>query len=268
MAGYLATLKKEMLMHFNVIKDDYLRSKDANYFRPSGTQVYVGRQGSGKTISAVRHVALLKERYPRVILVSNLFLTGYSRITVKTPDQVRQAIAHTNFDPTKHYFYFQDFEQLSIALTCIDNDTLGVVYLIDEIHTYLNALDSKNIPMYIFTEISQQRKQRKVIVATSQLFDRIAKPLREQCDNMIVCRTSFSIFTTQKAYDAMTLDKDYDGSYMGKVQKRGWFFHSRKLRESYDTFQKVVSGRDQYEMQNSSDLNLNINGKKVKVGKK
>jgi hypothetical protein len=193
--------------------------------------------------------------------VSNLILSGYKRIIVKTPEQVRQAIAHEDFDPTVHYFYFQDFEQLSIALTCVDNGTYGVIYLIDEIHTYLNALDSKNIPMYIFTEISQQRKQRKVIVATSQLFDRIAKPLREQCDNMIVCRTLFSILTIQKAYDAMTLDKDYDGSYLGKVQKRGWFFHSRKIRESYDTYQKVVSGRDQYEMEHNSELNVAQNGK-------
>lgn len=262
MAGYLATLKKEMILHFNVIKDDYLRSKDPHYFKPSGTQVYVGRQGSGKTISAVRHVILLKDNYPRLLLVSNLILTGYKRITVKTPEQVCQAIAHPDFDSTKHYIYFQDFEQLSIALTSVDNGTFGVVYLIDEIHTYLNALDSKNIPMYVFTEISQQRKQRKLIVATSQLFDRIAKPLREQCDNMIVCKTYLSILTVQKAYDAMTLDKDYDGSYMGKVQKRGWFFQSRRIRESYDTFQKVVSGRDQYEMQNMSELNVNVNGKK------
>ena len=119
-------------------------------------------------------------------------------------------------------------------------------YLIDEIHTYFNALESKNIPMYVFTEISQQRKQRKLIIGTSQLFLRMAKPFREQCDSLIICNTTFGVFTSQKAYDGMTLEQDFDGSLSGTIKKKGFFFHKRFIRNSFDTYQKVISGAEQY----------------------
>lgn len=40
----------------------------------------------------------------------------------------------------------------------------GVIYFIDEIHLEFNSLESKNVPIEIMVEISQQRKQRKHIV--------------------------------------------------------------------------------------------------------
>jgi len=129
----------------------------------------------------------------------------------------------------------------------INNGHFGVVYIIDEIHTYFNSLESSNIPMFVFTEISQQRKQRKLIIGTSQLFMRMAKPLREQCDNIIVCNTRLGVFTSQVAYDGMSLQQDYDGNLIGQIKKRGFFFQNRKIRSNFDTYQKVVSGADQYE---------------------
>jgi hypothetical protein len=101
--------------------------------------------------------------------------------------------------------------------------------------------------MYVFTEISQQRKQRKLIIGTSQLFLRMAKPFREQCDNLIVCKTFGGFLTLQKAFDGMSLTQNYDGSLTGVHKRTGWFFHTRKIRKRFDTFQKVVSGAEQYE---------------------
>jgi hypothetical protein len=153
-------------------------------------------------------------------------------------------------------------DELAVVLTEVNNGTFGVSYIIDEIHTYLNALDSKNIPMYIFTEISQQRKQRKLIIGTSQLFMRVAKPMREQCDNVIKCKTIFGIFTLQHAYDGATVEQDYSGAMTGQLKKRGWFFHTRKIRSAFDTYQKVVSGSEQYAMEVAN----NDTFKKNKVG--
>src|SRR6185312_11925005 len=107
-----------------------------------------------------------------------------------------------------------------------------------------NALESQNIPMYVFTEISQQRKQRKCIVATSQLFMRTAKPFREQCDNVIKCRTLWGFVTFTSAYDGAALSQEGEEKAR-PVHKRafGWYFHTRTLRDAYDTYQKVVSGK-------------------------
>ena len=240
-----STLNKEYNPKLESLRDDMLARKDPDFFWPTGTQVYVGRQGSGKTISAVHHVMKLKLRYPKAVICSNLDLADLQARKFKDKSEL-QAMSGS-FDVLKDYIYFQDMETLALALTNINNGRQGVIYLVDEIHTYFNALDSKNIPPYIFTEISQQRKQRKLIIGTSQLFLRMAKPFREQCDNLIVCRTLFGFITVQKAFDGMTLSQTYDGALTGEHKKTGWFFHTRKRRGRFDTYQKVVSGSTQLE---------------------
>lgn len=261
MSNYLEQLKKETRLYLKTLYDDFHARKDKTFFRPTGTQIYVGSQGSGKTISAVKHSLQIKAQYPQSILVSNLSLVGMEALNFRGEEELRRVLASIN--PQTQYIAFQDVEQLSLALVLVNNKTLGVLYLIDEIHLYFNALESKNIPMYVFTEISQQRKQRKLIIGTSQLFLRAAKPLREQCDNVIVCKTYMGILTLQFAYDGMTLDQDYNGKLTGTLKRRGWFVHTRELRESYDTFQKVVSGVDQYE--NYQRVEVSLASKKNKI---
>lgn len=225
MSHYVNVLKKEPKPYIKTLKDDIDARKDKDFFWPNGTQVYCGQQGSGKTLSAVKHVRKLKKRYPKAKVVTNLQL---------------------NVD--WEYISFQTMDELADLLVTVNNGKYGVIYLIDEIHTYFNALDSKNIPMFVFTEISQQRKQRKCIIGTSQLFLRLAKPFREQCDNIVMCRTYFGVLTFTKAYDGMTIEQDYDGKIIGQLKKSGFFIQTRDDRSSYDTFQKVVSAEQQYDM--------------------
>lgn len=244
---YVDVVTKEFRPKLESLKDDLALRKNKDFFWPTGTQVYCGRQGSGKTISAVKHLLDLKKRYPKSVVVSNLKLNFMTGMSFTDKSSLRERLSR--IDPEYQYIHFSSMEQLQLALVGVNNGFKGVIYIIDEIHTYFNALDSKNIPMFVFTEISQQRKQRKLIIGTSQLFLRMAKPFREQCDNLIVCNTRFGIFTKQVAYDGMSLDQDYDGSLSGNVKKTGWFFHSRKLRKSFDTYQKVVSANEQYDLQ-------------------
>jgi len=220
--AFLDFVKKYRKIHTSAYIDDRKDARDKDAFRVSGTQVYVGRQGSGKTISAVRHLIEIKNRYPKAKVITNLQL-----------------------NVPWEYTQFSTAEELMKLLTGVENGKFGVVYLIDEIHTYFNSVESKGIPPYVFTEISQQRKQRKTIIGTSQLFMRIAKPFREQCDNMVSCNTWFGVFTRNRVYDGMTLEQDYDGSLIGDVKKRGFFWHSRELRSVFDTYQKVISAKTQ-----------------------
>lgn len=220
--AFLDFVKKYRRFHATAYIDDQKDARDKDAFRVSGTQVYCGRQGSGKTISAVRHLLEIKNRYPKAIVVTNLEL-----------------------NVPWEYTRFSTASELMELLTSVENGKFGVVYLIDEIHTYFNSVESKGIPPYVFTEISQQRKQRKTIIGTSQLFLRIAKPFREQCDNMISCNTWYGVFTRNRVYDGMTLEQDYDGTLIGDVKKRGYFWHSRELRNCFDTYQKVVSAKTQ-----------------------
>jgi hypothetical protein len=269
MSRYINVIQKTYKASVQPIRDDLELRKNKEFFWPTGTQVYIGRQGDGKTISAVKHAMDIKKRYPLCVIVSNLSL-GWMQplhVTLSEAELVeieglspraaerqtatflaaRLAEFRREMNPETQYIQFGSMDELACVLTQVNNGFKGVLYVIDEIHTYLNALDSKNVPMYIFTEISQQRKQRKAIVGTSQLFMRLAKPLREQCDNMIKCKTYFGFFTVQWAYDGSTVEQDVNGRLVGDLKRRGWFFHTREIRNAFDTYQKVVSGVEQYE---------------------
>ena len=59
-------------------------------------------------------------------------------------------------------------------LSSVCNDYGGVIFLIDEMHLEFNSLESKQLDSSIFYTVSQQRKQRKHIVGTSQVFERLS----------------------------------------------------------------------------------------------
>lgn len=216
-------IKKDFRLNWQVVKDDYDQARQPGFFPFYGTQVFCGLQGSGKTISMVKTLLDLKSRYPECKVVTNL-----------------------NLSVPFEYELFGSSEELADLLTRCNNGQKGVIYAIDEIHTYFNSLDSKSIPMYVFTEISQQRKQRKLIIGTSQLFLRMAKPLREQCDTLIMCECFLGKFNRMTVYKGATLNEDF-GKVYGDVVKTGWFMQTRVLRNSFDTFQKIVSSQIEYD---------------------
>ena len=57
-------------------KLDFMRN-NPDYFDPDGLCVFVGPQGSGKTLSAVNYVHKLMEAYPKCKLVTNVHLEDY-----------------------------------------------------------------------------------------------------------------------------------------------------------------------------------------------
>lgn len=180
----------------------------------SGIIIFSGSQGSGKTLSAVQYVRRIAWDYPKSILVSNVDIKGL-------PDDY-QVVDYNGID----------------SLVNVNNGEYGVVYLIDEMHLEFNSLESKGMPLEVFTEISQQRKQRKHIVGTSQLFLRLAKPFREQAGTVVVCDNYFGILQHNVAYDGATLVEDSSG-FTGHKLGGYWWFHSPELYQSYDTYAKI-----------------------------
>ncbi len=124
------------------------------------------------------------------------------------------------------------------CLKYVNNGKLGVLFFIDEIHLEFNNLD-KNIPLEVMVEISQQRKQRKHIVGTSQCFRRSAKFLREQTNNCVACKCFFGLIQYNKLIDGESIDSTSDGKLSYKVIKRNLFFHDIDLYRYYDTYAKM-----------------------------
>ena len=185
------------------------------YFRPDGLLMFVGPQGSGKTLSAVNYVYRLLELYPKCILVSNITLTDYPV-------------------DNERVFYFENADDLMKY----SNGEFGVIFLIDEIQLYFNSLQSKNINIDVMTQISQQRKQRKHIVGTSQVFGRIAKPLREQFSNIVLCKAFFNTLQKNMLIDRDSIDSEESTgtNITGKVVKSFWYIRGPKMFKRYDTY--------------------------------
>ena len=124
------------------------------------------------------------------------------------------------------------------CLKFINNGPYGVLYFIDEIQLEFNNLD-RNIPVEIMIEISQQRKQRKHIVGTSQRFKRTSKFLREQTHDCVDCRCFFGLIQYNKLIDGESIDENSSGKLTYHTKKRSIFFHDVDLYEYYDTYAKM-----------------------------
>lgn len=90
--------------------------------------------------------------------------------------------------------------------------------------------------------ITQNRKNRRVIMGTSQCFNRLSKPIREQATEERKCCTLFGCITIVHRVEPIldstgeVIERKHRGFY--------WFVHSDKLRDAYDTYKVIESLRE------------------------
>lgn len=193
-----------------------------DYFYPDGLIIFEGGQGSGKSLSVSAYVHNILKDYPKVIICSNMKFFDL-------PEGV-------NYIP---YLGIQ-------SLTDVENGECGVLYVIDEIQLEFNSLESKNIPASVFTEISQQRKQRKHIVGTTQVFGRVAKPFREQVKYLVKCSNYLKVLQINHLIDASKIVIDDKDNVVADNVKTFFWFHSPALYNSYDTYEKIKRYRNEW----------------------
>lgn len=208
-------IKNKWLDLFRWLLVDFLeRDLHKGEFNEYGFTFYVGRQGAGKTISMVRYLELIKERYPKCIIVTNFAYYRSDHIMTSWRDMLT-----------------------------LRNGTDGIVFAIDEIHSEYSAKSWNDIPESLLSEISQQRKQRVKIVATAQFFTRVAKPLREQAATVVSCSTFAGRLTKNREYDAlqyaMVIENPVAVKRKVRPLRKSSFVQSDALRACYDTFEKI-----------------------------
>lgn len=183
-------------------------TQDPDAFGEFGIHMFCGEQGSGKTITLVYLLEKWRMMYPKLEIYTNMEYLHQNG----TLEHWQDLLAH-------------------------NNGIFGVVNVIDELQTWFSSAESKDVPPSMLGEISQQRKQKKAILGTAQVFGRIAKPFREQVHYVYLPKTYFNCFTIVRKAKAI----DYD-SEKGSFKKwKGFFFfvHTKELRESYDTFKRI-----------------------------
>lgn len=198
----IATIKHNILFARN----------NPDYFYPDGIWVFCGPQGSGKTLSAVQCLQKICKEYPKALVVSNLDVKGIENPIVP----------------------FENYEQLKE----MDNGIFGIIFFLDELHVLWNSLESKDIPVSEMACFCQMRKNRRVIIGTSQVYSRIAKPIREQLKFAIDCRNFFGLLQMNTVLDpAESVEKN--GVMEAKIVGRHFWFHKPELYKSYDTLFKI-----------------------------
>ncbi len=234
-SDYAMRGRKKISYLFKKMKYDInFRKENPGYFNPDGLFVFCGAQGSGKTLSAVNYVYNLMYMYPKCMLVTNIDLTDF-------PIDNERVFRFDNANDFAKY----------------NNGMYGVIFLVDEIHLYMNSLKSKNINVDVMTQISQQRKQRKHIVATCQVFGRMAKPLREQFSCVVLCKSYFNFIQKNMLIDRDSINgEESTGTNISGVVKRNYiYFRSPEMFKRYDTY-AVIENNDLAYTKENQDIYL------------
>lgn len=181
---------------------------DPDEFDMYGFHLFVGEQGSGKTVSVAEFLRRIKARFP-------------------------QAKIATNFE-----YKYQDSSITSWKdLIFNNNGVYGQCDVVDEVQNWFSSNQSKDFPPEMIQEITQQRKQRKIFIGTTQRFERMAKPLREQVNYLYYPITIAGCFTIVRVCKP---NVDADGAISKlRTVRRYFFIHNDDLRNSFDTYKKI-----------------------------
>lgn len=189
--------------------------RDRKQFPYQGLWLFTGCQGSGKTLLMMHLVAQIHEDFPEALIISNISIFGL---------------------PCIPYTGIEDFDRYN-------NGEKGIIFIIDEIHTLFSSLQSARMPESTLTVWSQNRKNRRVILGTSQRFTRVAKGIREQTLYNYECSKPMLCFYRYRILDADLYDDN--GKYTGeKPPSWSWYVPRVNVMRMYNTLEVVKRGED------------------------
>ncbi len=189
-------------------EDMYNRPTD--FFREQGLIIFEGRQGKGKSAAMMQCAMDLLDTYPKAKCLSN---TAFKYQTA----------------PLKHWKQLINFK----------NGPYGVIVCMDEMQNWFSSNQSRNFPPEMLGVITQNRKNRRLVLGTSQSFHLLAKSIRSQCTEIRKCTTLAGVITIVIRKEPIlnsegdVIEQKYRGMY--------FFVHSPRLREAYDTWAVVDS---------------------------
>lgn len=181
---------------------------------PTGSAVYFGFQGQGKTLALTQYAFRVKSEFPKCKIFSNYNLYGIDYTYLISDQDVKDALSFQNG---------QD----------------GVLILLDEAHLYFGK--KTGIGLETLTAISQQRKDRRRICFTSQIWEELDISLRKQVKEIHHCHKFLNLII-QNVCDGETLSYDkIKSEYVAKHIRYEIFKMNDEYYKRYNTYQKIVT---------------------------
>ena len=204
------------------------RKEGVTRFEEYGMTLFTGHQGGGKTMSLVLELEKYRKKYPGIYIATNF---GYKdeNTSLRRIGDILEVIQKAKKSP----------------------DFIGVVIGWDEIQ---NDFDNgkKTFPVSLLRTITQQRKQGIKMLATSQVFTRVAKPIREQTYSVVACKTLLFRWTFQRWYDAEEFEYNINNPTARKkmfTKKKFSFIQHDDLRKLYDSYAVIDALSDLKELE-------------------
>ena len=192
-----------------IVADRFNRHPDE--FREHGIVCFVGEQGSGKSISVVNYINVMKQKYPLVHVLSNTPCDFADKLISDPSDFIHQ-----------------------------NNGIYGTLVFLDETQNWFNSLESRNFPPEALSDLCMERKQHKQLLLTTPRFELLAAPIRRQCSLFVCPFTVAGCLTVVRVYKPRlgALKDDMTMSDLRKI-KTYFFVHSDLERGAFDTFKTV-----------------------------
>lgn len=188
---------------------DFREKKGVKTFDEYGLTIYCGMQGYGKTVSMIERLETIRNAFPDVTICTNF---GY----------IHQDVALTDWN----------------QILELRNEE-GIVFAIDEIQNEFDVYETRNFNIRLLRTVTQQRKQNIKILATSQHFNRVSKPLREQTFEVVDCFTVLKRWTFQKCFSADEYNMVIDNPERKSKLRRKWrknFVQNNYIRNLFDSY--------------------------------
>lgn len=210
-----------------------LTLKNDKTFPYAGLWIFSGGQGSGKTLLMMHLLKMIHEEYPDALILSDISIFGI---------------------PCIPYTGIEDIEKYS-------NGSKGLIVVLDEIHTLFNSLESKNMPLSQMQIWCQNRKNKRLILATSQRFTRVGKPVREQANLNYECKKPLPFLYAYRVKDAQ--DYDDNGNYIGDVENFNYYVPNVSVMRMYNTLE-VIRREDHIKDENARAKEKLVTKREVK----
>lgn len=220
----------------------YTRPKGRMF--PLGMTVYKGLQGSGKSLSLCKDAFDIKHDFPNCVVFSNMFLNGIE------------------------YNFYSSVSDLIQALEFKNGDD-GVLIIIDEAQNYFNK--KTGVPIEVMSQMCQNRKNRRCILMTSQIWEDLDVMLRKQVKTVVNCRKVFNVqINTYHNGEELSFDKQ-SGEYVAPKKFTKIFKHNNEYYARYNTLE-VIQTNETYNRtltmaQGAPPAPVNVQANKFKLRK-